>query len=268
MRHFLTTIANHVAHLRFNRAQQANSLSLEAWYALRDQFRVLDQDKSVRVVVLSGEGKHFCAGMDLQTLMTLQAQGPTEPAARRAALKDFILDIQDCISSIEQCRKPVIAAVHGGAIGGGTAIATACDLRLCSEDAYLSVKEVDLGIVADIGTLQRLPYLVNAGVAAELAYTGRKVSGSEAVQIGLANRVFADKSTLLEGALALATQMAEKSPLVQRGIKRSLLQVRRAAVQAGLKDIAEYNADHLISEDLVEALMAYMQKRQPIFQDS
>ena len=268
MPHFITTITNYVAHLRFDRAEQANSLSLDAWEAMRDRFAALDQDVTVRAIVLSGEGKHFCAGMDLQTLMSLQQNGPQDEVGRRKALKEFILNIQDCITSIERCRKPVIAAVHGGAIGGGTAIATACDLRYSCNDAYFTVKEVDLGIVADIGTLQRLPYIVQPGIAAELAYTGRKVSGAEAARIGLVNQNYADKKTLLENTLALAARIAEKSPLVTRGIKRSLLYQRGRDVGAGLKDIAEYNSHHLVSPDLMEAMMAYMQKRKPVFQDS
>ena len=268
MPHFHLTVSDHIAQLRFDRPQQANSLSLEAWEEMRTHFAALDQDVRVRAIVLSGEGKHFCAGMDLQTLLTLQQNGPQDEAGRRKALKDFILNIQDCISSIERCRKPVIAAVHGGAIGGGTAIATACDLRYCSADAYFTVKEVDLGIVADIGTLQRLPYIVQPGIAAELAYTGRKVSGAEAAQIGLVNQCFAGKEELVEKAIALATQIAEKSPLVTRGIKRSLLYQRGRGVEAGLEDIAEYNSHHLISEDLMEAMLAYMQKRKPVFKDA
>ena len=268
MSHFLISTSNYVAHLRFNRASQANSLSLEAWEEMRQQFEALDQDTSVRVIVLSGEGKHFCAGMDLQTLMSLQQNGPQDEAGRRKALKKFILNIQDCITSIERCRKPVIAAVHGGAIGGGTAIATACDLRYSCADAYFTVKEVDLGIVADIGTLQRLPYIVQPGIAAELSYTGRKVRGTEAAQIGLVNQNFSAKEELLEKTLALAARIAEKSPLVTRGIKRSLLYQRGRDVEAGLEDIAEYNSRHLVSPDLMEAMLAYMQKRKPVFGDS
>ena len=268
MPHFRLTVTDHIAHLRFDRAARANSLSLEAWEEMRQHFEALDQDTRVRAIVLSGEGKHFCAGMDLQTLMSLQQNGPQDEAGRRQALKEFILNIQDCITSIERCRKPVLAAVHGGAIGGGTAIATACDLRYCSADAYFTVKEVDLGIVADIGTLQRLPYIVQPGIAAELSYTGRKVSGAEAARIGLVNQNFTDKKTLLENTLALAARIAEKSPLVTRGIKRSLLFQRGRDVGAGLKDIAEYNSHHLVSPDLMEAMMAYMQKRKPVFQDS
>lgn len=171
----LLSLENHVAHLRFNRPQRANALNQTAWNELQSVFEMLDEDDSVRVIVLSGEGKHFCSGIDLELLMSVAGLTETCEGRKREKLRRQILALQAPINAIEQCSKPVIAAIHGGCIGGGVDIAAACDMRYCTDDAYFSIREIDMGMVADLGTLQRLPRLIPQGTLREMAFTGRSV---------------------------------------------------------------------------------------------
>lgn len=235
---------------------------------MKTHFEALSQDPEVRVIVLSGEGKHWCAGIDLELLMSLAELGSISCEGRkREQVRIFIRELQDCINAIERCRKPVLAAIHGGCIGGGVDIATACDMRYSTADAYFSVKEIDLGLVADIGTLQRLPKIIAPGLAAEMAYTARKVYGSEAERIGLVNRQFANEEALREGVGAIAQKIAEKSPLVTRGIKEVLQYSRDHSVTEGLDYVANHNAAFLLSNDLMMAFQANMSKSKPTFED-
>ena len=260
-------INNYVADLSFNRPGKANSLHEKSWEEMKLAIDHLSNDPSVRVVVLSGEGKHFCAGMDLETLMSQQQAGEKCEARRRQHLKKFIVKIQDCITSIEKCKKPVLAAIHGGCIGGGINIAATCDIRYCSEDAYFTIKEIDLGIVADIGVLQRMPHIVHPGIMAELAYTGRHVSGNEAKEIGLVNQCYPNRDEMMKGVREIAGMIAAKSPLVVQGIKENLLFTRDHTVDDSLQYISNYNAGMLMSDDLMEAFQSYIQKKKPEFKD-
>ena len=236
------SIQNGVATVDFDRPDRANSLDLAAWHRLRDTFEELDANESVNVVVLTGSGKHFCAGMDLAVLTNF-ASG-VDPTAGEVTeqLRRFIQDIQACVTAIERCAKPVIAAIQGGCIGGGVAIVTACDLRFCTKDAYFVVKEVDFGIVPDIGTLQRLPRIVGTGLTLELAMTGRKFLASEAVLSGLANRSYAEKTVMIEEVSKLAATIAEKDPLVTAGIKAELAFAAGHSVKEGLDSVATRSA--------------------------
>jgi len=262
------SIDNKVAFLSFNRPEKANSLNVEAWEEMQSAFEYLDKQKDVRVIVLSGEGKHFCAGMDLTALMSVQdqSQGKCE-AQKKDDIRQFIIKIQDTISSLEKCRKPVLAAIHNGCIGGAVDIITAADIRYCTEDAYFTIKEVDLGLVADIGTLQRLPNIIPPGIMAELAYTGRNFYGPEAKAIGLVNDHYSTKEEMMKHVTEVAQMIASKSPLVIRGIKETLLYKRDHSVEESLTQIANYNASMLISDDLMESFQAHMEKRNPVYKD-
>lgn len=264
---FKVTIENHIAQVSFNRPDKANSLHAVAWEEMKAIFEQLDENSEVRVVVLTGEGKHFCAGIDLTTLMDLQKFNTISCEGRkREKLRKFIFKLQDSITAIEKCRKPVLAAIHKACVGGAVDIVTACDMRYSTEDAYFSIKEIDLGLVADIGTLQRLPNIVHPGIAAEMAYTGRKVSGAEAAKIGLTNRVYADQAAMMEDVLKIAATIASKSPLVVRGTKEMLLYKRDHSVQDSLNYMVAWNASMLLSNDLMEAFQASMQKREAKFE--
>jgi enoyl-CoA hydratase len=268
MKYFELSLEDKVANLRFNRPAKANALHAAAWKELKAAFVDLSERADVRVVVLSGEGQHWCAGIDLSLLMEVaQYQHLAGEGRKREKLRDFIYHLQDCITTIERCRKPVLAAIHGGCIGGGVDIATACDMRYCTEEAYFTVKEIDLGLVADIGTLQRLPKLIPAGMAYELAYTGRKIFGPEAQSVGLVNSTFPDRAALQAGVMAIAADIAAKPPLVIRGIKEVMQYSREHSTADGLQYVGTYNAAYLLSDDLLEAFRATMSKETPTFRD-
>lgn len=257
-------IDNYVAMLGFNKADKANALIERDWEEMKQIFEELSNDEQVRVIVLYGIGKHFCAGMDIQTLFSItQMSGDTEKN-----IYDFIIKIQDCISAIESCSKPVIAAIDGACIGGGVDIVTACDMRFCTDESYFTIKEVDLGIVADIGTLQRLPNIISPGLVAELAYTGRKFGGQESKEIGFCNKSYQSKDLLFDAVKDLSQNIASKAPRVIRGIKKTLLYKRDHTVSESLDQIAKYNATHMINPDLMEAMQAFIEKRKPIFKPS
>jgi enoyl-CoA hydratase len=263
---FLLTIEQHVAQVKFNRPEKSNALNDTAWREMSQIFQELDQNPEVRVIVLAGEGKHFCAGIDLSLLMGIRQNVADDCEGRlREKMRQMVFALQAPINAIEQCRKPVLAAVHGGCIGAGVDIISACDMRYSTETAYFSVKEIDMGMVADLGTLQRLPKIIPAGVAREMAYTGRNVYGPEAQAIGLVNRTFADQEALTAGVLEIATTIASKSPLSIRGTKEMLNYARDHSVADGLNYIAVWNAAMILSDDLNEAFMATMQKRPPVF---
>ncbi|XAR64356.1 hypothetical protein NMG60_11024662, partial [Bertholletia excelsa] len=220
----------------------------------------------VGAIILSGTGSHFCAGIDLNALTSL-SQGVQSSDRGRSAerLRREIKVMQGAITAIEGCRKPVIAAVHGACIGGGIDIITACDMRYCTADAFFSVKEVDVAITADLGTLQRLPGIVGQGNAMELALTGRKFTGSEAKELGLVSRVFACKDTMDEGVRAIAEEIAAKSPLAVTGTKAVLLRSRNLTLDQGLDYVATWNSGMLLSDDLMEAIKSQKQKKKPSF---
>jgi enoyl-CoA hydratase len=257
-----------VAVLTLNRPEKANAMQEAMWHEIRDAMRHADETDAIRVVVMRGAGKHFTAGIDLAMLEGLAARLRDEDGARsREKLRRVILDLQDALSAIERCRKPVIAAVHGVCYGGGIDLVTACDMRYSSADAKFSVKEIDVGMTADVGTLQRLPRLVGEGMARELAYTGRTVDGAEAKAIGLVNRCFDTPEALLEGAMAIAGTIAAKSPLAIRGCKEMITYAREHSVADGLNYVATWNAAMLLSGDLHEAAAAAREKRAPSFRD-
>lgn len=265
---FSLDIVNHVAHLNINRPEKSNSLHQEAWDEMKAVFECLDETPEVRVVILGGTGKHFCAGIDLSLLMDLNQHNDIKCEGRkREKIRKFIYYLQDCITAIEKCRKPVIAAVQKGCIGGAVDIVSACDMRYCTDDAYFCIKEVDMGLVADIGTMQRLPKVIGAGMMAELAYTGRKMYGPEAKEIGLSNKSFADKEEMIAEVTKIAETIAAKPPLVIRGTKEMLLYTRDHSVDESLKYMGTYNAAYLMSDDLTTSFMAQMSKQQPEYKN-
>jgi enoyl-CoA hydratase len=257
-----------VATIALNRPDKANAMSEPMWYEIEQAMDWLDSTPEARVGVITGKGKFFTAGIDLTLLMGLGAKIEDDcDGRRREKLRRLILKLQDTLSSIERCRKPVLAAIHGACIGGGIDLITACDMRYCSANAYFTVKEIDVGMTADVGTLQRLPHLVGDGMARELAYTGRRVEGPEAQQMRLVNRCFDTPEALQAGVMEIARTIAAKSPLSIRGCKEMITYARDHTVADGLNYIATWNAAMLMSKDLFEAGAANMQKRDPVFKD-
>jgi enoyl-CoA hydratase len=262
------TLEDHIATVRLNRPDKANAMNATMWQEIRQAFRWVDETPEARVAILQGEGKLFTAGIDLKMLLGLNAQIQNTCDARtREALRSVILDLQDTLTSMERCRKPVLAAIHGACVGGGIDMITCADMRYASADAYFTIKEIDIGMTADVGTLQRLPRLIGDGMARELAYTGRNFSAQEAQEMKLVNRVFANREALFSGVRDIAASIAAKSPLSIRGTKEMITYARDHTVADGLNYIATWNAAMLMSQDLSEAMAANAAKRPPVFRD-
>lgn len=262
------SVEDHIATVRLNRPDKLNAMNAAMWNDIRSAFRYIDATQEIRVAILEGEGKAFTAGIDLQMMLGVGAQVRDDCDGRtRENLRRVILDLQDTLTSLERCRKPVLAAVHGACVGGGIDLICCADMRYCSADAWFTIKEIDIGMVADVGTLQRLPRLVGEGIARELAYTARKFDAAEAKEIRLVNRVFASPEALSAGVRQIAAQIAAKSPLSVRGVKEMISYARDHSVADGLNYVATWNAAMLMSADLQGAMTAGMSKSTPIFKD-
>jgi enoyl-CoA hydratase len=262
------TLENHVAQIALNRPERANAMNEAMWHELRDATRWLDGEATARVGVILGNGDNFCAGIDLSMLMAMQGRIQDECLGRQAEkLRQVILDLQDCLTAIERCRKPVIAAIHGACVGGGLDLVAACDLRYCTADTYFCLKEIDLGIVADVGVLHRLTKVIGDGRVRELAYTARNVGGKEALRLGLVAQCLSDRNGMLMEVMTVADEMAAKAPLTMRGLKENLLFARDHSVEEGLRYVATWNAAMLISKDLESAAMAHVLKEAAKFRD-
>ena len=260
-----------VATVRLERPQAANALDRTLWHELRDTFRALDAEPGVRAVVLTGAGKHFCAGIDLAMLAEIQGMAPAgaDPGRAREALRRLILDLQDVLTTVERCRVPVLAAIQGACVGAGLDLAVVCDLRYATPRTRFSLKEVDMGLAADVGVLQRLPRIVGEGRAREMAYTCRDVRGAEAAATGLVNECVEtdDPEALLAHVTGIARGLAAKSPLALRGTKHAITYARDHSIADGLDQIATWNASALISDDLTEAVTAFTRGRAPDYAD-
>lgn len=259
-----TEIRNRLAQVTLARPGKANALDVAGWHALRDAFLALDDRDDVHVATLTGEGAHFCAGIDLAVLKELRSHSGATTASdsrNRERLWRWIVELQACVNAIEHCRVPVIAALHGVCYGGGVDIACACDLRYATRDARLCVKEVDMAVTADLGVLQRLPRLAGDGRARELALSAREFSGDEADRMGLVSGVFDTVEELHRQVHAMAETLAAKPPQALHGTKRALLFARDARVADGLKQVADWNAAALLSPDVGEAMAAALRGR-------
>ncbi|XP_055519784.1 delta(3,5)-Delta(2,4)-dienoyl-CoA isomerase, mitochondrial [Leucoraja erinacea] len=260
-----TRVGDSVLHVELNRPEKRNAMNKTLWREMVECFDRVAQDSDFRVVVISGAGKMFTAGIDLMDMAGDMLQSEETDVARKAwKLRNTVLRFQESFSAIEKCPKPVIAAIHSACIGGGIDLITACDIRLCSQDAWFQVKEVDIGMAADVGTLQRLPKVIgNASLVNELVYTARKMMADEAMSCGLVSRVFQDKEALLEGAFHLASEIASKSPLAVQGSKLNMIYSRDHSVKEGLDYIATWNMSMLQTEDIVKSAQAAMEKKTP-----
>jgi enoyl-CoA hydratase len=246
---------------------KGNAMGPDFWRECAGVFEALDRDDEVRAVLVRTDGPNFTYGLDLPAMMGELAPmlGGEGMAAARTALYRKVLELQQAFNAVAACRKPVVAAVNGWCIGGGVDLITACDVRVCSSDARFSVREVRVAMVADLGTLQRLPVIVGEGHARELALTGRDFSAEHALRIGLVNEVFESPEALLRGARGLAATMADNPPLVVQGIKAVMDEATVARVQRGLRHVAAWNAAFLPSADLGEAMAAFLERRPPKF---
>ncbi|GEL71823.1 crotonase/enoyl-CoA hydratase family protein [Myxococcus virescens] len=258
-----------VAELVLTGPGKGNAMGPDFWREMPEAIRALDADDSVRVVLVRGEGKHFTFGLDLMGMM--ESLGPlltgeSNLALERLKLLSLIGDMQQATEGMARCRKPVIAAVHGWCIGGGMDLIAACDFRYCSQDAKFSLREVKVGIVADLGALQRLPRIIGEGHTRELAYTGGDVDAARALRMGLVNEVFPTPEALLEEARATAKRIAENAPLVVQGAKQVMEYCADKSIADGLRYVAVWNSAFLQSHDLAEAFSAFVERRPPHFQ--
>jgi len=263
--------SDHVATLWLDRPEKRNALGPAFWTDLPLAMGAITADPGVRAVVVAAKGPHFSVGLDLVAMSGLLGGDPggggarVSAAARASAARAEVLRLQASVTSIAEAPVPVIAAIHGYCIGGGVDIAAACDIRLASADALLSVREAKVAIVADLGSLQRLPRIIGKGHVAELAFTGKDITAARAQEIGLVNDVSADAGSVLAAARALAAEIAANSPLAVQGTKAVLSACEDRSVADGLDYVATWNAGFLGSDDLVEAMTAFMEKRPPTF---
>lgn len=267
---FDVSIDDHVAHVRMSRPDKLNSMIREFWNELPRLVAELDASGEVRAMVLSSTGRHFCAGMDLAVLSggdDAIAGGDAETGRVRGRLFQSVLMLQDSFTSFEKARFPVLAAIQGGCIGGAVDMVCAADMRYATRDAFFVVQEINIGMTADVGTLQRLPKLVPDGVARELAYTGRRMPADEAMAVGLVNRVFESHDEMVGTVLGIAREIASKSPLAVWGSKEMLLYSRDHSVADGLRHIAAWQTGMFQPGDMIEAFGSGAEGREPVFGD-
>ena len=252
----------HIVWLILNRPDKRNTMDIDFFEGLTRHFQEFDENPNLRAVIIRAEGKSFTAGMDLLAMSgLLQADG----ADFREILRKKIIELQDAMNAIEMCRKPVIAAVHSHCIGAGVDLLSACDIRIATTDSIFSIRETRIAIIADLGTLQRLPHIIGHGRFRELALTGRDFSGEEALKMGFVTHLCKDRQTLYQEAKNIAEEIAACAPLTVQGVKDVIIYNRDHGVYPGLKYVAQKNAALLQSEDLKEAFQAFMERRQPEF---
>ncbi|MEO1241244.1 MAG: crotonase/enoyl-CoA hydratase family protein [Pseudomonadota bacterium] len=265
---FNVEIADGVAHVRFSRPDKFNSFTPEFWRELPAAINDISDNAKARVIVLSAEGKHFTAGMDISVFMQGALDAPTEN--REVAAEAFRLHVrtlQDTFSALENARQPVLAAIQGGAVGAGVDLATACDCRYASADAFFCVQETAIGMTADVGTFPRLVKVIPEGWARQMAYTAERVPAAKAREIGLVNEVYETHEALLDGVLETAHKIAGHSPLAVTGCKRMINYARDHSTSDTLDYIGLWNAAMLRSEDIKESYIAKSEKRAPAFSD-
>jgi len=247
---------------------KGNAMGPDFWREMPELFTSLDRDEDIRAVVVSGEGDNFSYGLDLAAMMGGLGKhfgGADNLAAQRTRLFDLVGEMQKAFDNVAACRKPVIAAVNGWCVGGGLDLISACDVRLCSADARFSLREVKVAIVADLGSLQRLPPIIGQGYTRELALTGKDISAARALQIGLVSDVSETRDDMLQAAREMAAEIAANPPLVVQGIKRVMNYCADKSVADGLDYVAVWNAAFLQSADLGEAMAAFRERRVPKF---
>ena len=261
-------VADHIARVTLNRPQALNTMNAAFWTDMVEIFDAIDADASVRAVVLASTGKHFTAGLDLKwAAEDGLASRNSEVGRSREHFRRKVKKMQETFNVIDRCRVPVIAVVHGGCIGGGVDLVTACDIRIGTADCFFTIQEINVGIVADVGTLQRIPYLLPQGLVRELAYTGRRFAAEEALRFGFVNSVHPDQDAALDAAMAMARDIASKSPLAIAGVKQVLNHGRGRGLDDGLEYVALWNAAMLPGEDSQLAIQGQMTKQPPKFKD-
>ncbi len=264
---FEVTTKDKVAHVQLNRPDALNTMIPAFWTELPQLIGELSDSGEVRAIVISSTGKHFSAGMDLSVFTSSGLSMDGEPGRRNATMSLLVKRLQDSFTALERARVPVLVAIQGGCIGGAVDMVCAADMRYASADAYFVVQETNIGMTADVGTLQRLPKLIPDGIARELVYTGRRMPAARAAQVGLVNEVFDDHESLVAGVLAIAAEIAAHSPLTLWGAKEALVYARDHGVHDSLHQIATWQSGAFQPADMMEAFGAKAEKRQAPFED-
>ncbi|HUB84906.1 MAG TPA: crotonase/enoyl-CoA hydratase family protein [Rhizomicrobium sp.] len=271
---FNVEIADNIAHIQLKRGDELNTMVPEFWRELPQIVKDIDANAKARVIVISSTGKHFSGGMDLSVFTSAGSAGTAAAASKdergrvRANLRLSILEIQETFNCIERARVPVLMAIQGGCVGGAVDFATACDCRYATEDAFFVIQEINIGMTADVGTFPRLCKLMPEGMVKEMAYSGRRLLAKKAMAFGLVNDVFATQDEMLKHVMALAKEIAEKSPLAVHGSKVMINYARDHSIADGLDYIATWQAGMYNPEmDMREAFMAKAEKRRPEFAD-
>ena len=268
---FTVDIADHVANLVLSRPDELNTMSRDFWVELGEVLEEINKNSEVRVVVMSSTGKHFCAGMDLSAFSNGVDNIPDGKKPDHARIGEAVYrvakELQGYISSLEKIRVPVIAAIQGGCIGGAVDLVTACDIRLASKDAFFCIQEINIGMAADVGTLQRLPKIIPDSKMREMAYTGRRMYADEAKETGLVSDTYESQDEMLTAANELAKVIASKSPVAIYGLKAVMNYSRDHSVSEGLEYNALWSGAMLSQKDMTEAITANMEKRDASFND-
>lgn len=260
-------VNDHIATVTLNRPDNLNAMNRAMFREIGEAFRWIDSETKARVSVLAASGKHFTAGLDLKESGSTLGAEQGDPARVREKLRRHILHLQDCFTALEECRVPVIAAIHGACLGGGIDLVSACDIRICTVDTWFSIQEINVAIVADVGTLQRAPYLLPNGILRELALTGRKFMADEASKYGFVNAVAETRELAIDQAMEIAKEIASKSPLAVAGTKAILNHSRDHTIADGLDYVATWNSGQLIGEDLMKAATAALTRETVSFSD-
>ena len=268
---FQVDIENHIANLVLSRPNDLNTMSRDFWVELGDVLEEINKNSEVRVVVMSSTGKHFCAGMDLNAFSNGVDNIPDDKKPDHARIGEAVYrvakELQEYISTLEKIRVPVIAAIHGGCIGGAVDLVTACDIRLASDDAFFCIQEINIGMAADVGTLQRLPKIIPDSKMREMAYTGRRMYAEEAKETGLVSDTYKSQEDMLKAANSLAKEIASKSPVAIYGLKAVMNYSRDHSVSESLEYNALWSGAMLSQKDMTEAMTANIEKRDASFND-
>ena len=266
---FEVTEIGKVTHVQLSRGDNLNTMIPAFWSELPKIINAISDEGKARAIVISSTGKHFCAGMDLSVFTSggLESGAKIEKGRRNALTRGSALHLQDSFTCFEKARMPVLTAIQGGCVGGAVDMVTAADMRYASEDAWFCIQEINIGMTADVGTLQRLPKIIPEGVARELAYTGRRMSAKKAYEVGLVNQIFSTHEELVEGVLDIAGEIATKSPLAIWGTKESINFTRDHSEADSLNFIATWQAGMYQPQDMASVFEAQSKNEEPEFDD-
>lgn len=266
---FDVTESDHIAHIVLNRPDELNTMTPDFWRELPQLVDEISDRGAARAIVVSSTGKHFSAGMDISVFTggDLTDDTDVEVGRARANFRYNVLHLQDTFTAFERARMPVLAAMQGGVVGGAVDMVTACDMRYATADAWFCIHEINIGMTADVGTLQRLPKLIPEGIVRELAYTGDRMSAERAKDVGLVNEIYPDHQSLVDGVLDIAVRIASRSPLAVHGSKEMINYTRDHSTADALQYMAAWQTGMFQPTDIMESFAAQMEKREPSYDD-